>query len=283
MATCDSDALLASADASGFRYRNPEDQQAIRLALLCDFLAGGGGGGGTPGGSDQQVQFNDAGAFGGDPGLTFNKTTDLLTVAGSVITPLVGSPAATALQFAAAGTNIANFATTGHLLWNTDSTYDIGGAATNRPRTLNVSTHVNAGGVITGLNLTFNNALTFGPANGFMFGNGDGNWSFNNSAGTGFDRIQFGGTTPSAAFPALQRSAATLRVRLGDDSGFANLSVLNILANNAASIITSSVAMTSGPGAALGTLTDAPSAGNADVWCPILLNGVTYWFPCWSL
>jgi hypothetical protein len=41
-----------------------------------------GGGGGTPGGSDTQVQFNDAGSFGGDAGLIFNKTTNKLTVAG---------------------------------------------------------------------------------------------------------------------------------------------------------------------------------------------------------
>jgi hypothetical protein len=37
------------------------------------------GGGGTPGGSDTQVQFNDGGSFGGDAGLTYNKTTDTLT------------------------------------------------------------------------------------------------------------------------------------------------------------------------------------------------------------
>jgi hypothetical protein len=36
------------------------------------------GGGGTPGGSTTQVQFNDAGAFGGDAGLTYDKTTDTL-------------------------------------------------------------------------------------------------------------------------------------------------------------------------------------------------------------
>ena len=34
-------------------------------------LAGGGGGGGTPGGANTQVQFNNAGAFGGDADLTF--------------------------------------------------------------------------------------------------------------------------------------------------------------------------------------------------------------------
>ncbi len=41
------------------------------------------GGGGTPGGSDTQVQFNDGGSFGGDAGLTYNKTTDTLTVGSS--------------------------------------------------------------------------------------------------------------------------------------------------------------------------------------------------------
>lgn len=40
---------------------------------------------GTAGGSDTQVQFNDGGsAVGGDAGLTYNKTTDILTVAGGV-------------------------------------------------------------------------------------------------------------------------------------------------------------------------------------------------------
>lgn len=35
--------------------------------------------GGTPGGTDTQVQFNDGGVFGGDAGLTYNKTTDTLS------------------------------------------------------------------------------------------------------------------------------------------------------------------------------------------------------------
>ena len=43
--------------------------------------AGGGGGGGsaTPAGADTQVQFNNAGAFGGAAGFTFNSTTGVLT------------------------------------------------------------------------------------------------------------------------------------------------------------------------------------------------------------
>tara|TARA_R110002060_G_scaffold70274_2_gene78867 strand:+ start:690 stop:1826 length:1137 start_codon:yes stop_codon:yes gene_type:complete len=38
-----------------------------------------GGGGGPPGTPLNSVQFNDAGSFGGDAGLTYNKTTDVLT------------------------------------------------------------------------------------------------------------------------------------------------------------------------------------------------------------
>ena len=36
--------------------------------------------GGTPGGANTQVQFNDSGSFGGDAQLTYNKTTDVLTM-----------------------------------------------------------------------------------------------------------------------------------------------------------------------------------------------------------
>ena len=38
-----------------------------------------GGGNGVPGGSNTQVQFNDAGSFGGNTGFTFNKTTGVFT------------------------------------------------------------------------------------------------------------------------------------------------------------------------------------------------------------
>ncbi len=43
------------------------------------------GGGGSVAGSDTQVQFNDAAAFGADAGLTYNKTTDTLTIATGIV------------------------------------------------------------------------------------------------------------------------------------------------------------------------------------------------------
>ena len=39
----------------------------------------GGGGGGSPGGSNTQIQFNDAGSFGGTANLTFDKTSNTLS------------------------------------------------------------------------------------------------------------------------------------------------------------------------------------------------------------
>jgi hypothetical protein len=47
----------------------------------------------------------------------------------------------------------------------------------------------------------------------------DGQFLIQNSAGTDFNRIQFGGTTSS--FPALKRSSTVLQSRLADDSDFA--------------------------------------------------------------
>jgi len=46
------------------------------------------GGGGTPGGSTTQVQFNNAGAFGGDSDFTYNSTTNTLTVPNITATNL---------------------------------------------------------------------------------------------------------------------------------------------------------------------------------------------------
>lgn len=43
-----------------------------------------GGGGGTPGGSNTQIQFNDSSSFGGDADFTWNKTTNILGIAGDI-------------------------------------------------------------------------------------------------------------------------------------------------------------------------------------------------------
>ena len=48
------------------------------------------GGGGTPGGASTQVQFNDGGSFGGDEGLTYNKSTEVLSANSLQVTGSAG-------------------------------------------------------------------------------------------------------------------------------------------------------------------------------------------------
>jgi hypothetical protein len=48
------------------------------------FALGFSGGSTSPAGSDTQIQFNDAGSFGADAGLSYNKTTNVLTVSDAL-------------------------------------------------------------------------------------------------------------------------------------------------------------------------------------------------------
>ena len=102
--------------------------------------AGAGGGGGvavgatTPGGLDTYVQFNDGGStFGGDAGLTYNKTTDTLTVAGDIAVD--GGDITTS-----AGTfNIANSTATTVNFGGAASTVNIGAAGSSTTFAGNIS------------------------------------------------------------------------------------------------------------------------------------------------
>jgi hypothetical protein len=62
----------------------PNDGDALVYDSATDSWIPGAAGA-TPGGSDTQIQFNDGGtALGGDADLTWNKTTNVMTVAGDV-------------------------------------------------------------------------------------------------------------------------------------------------------------------------------------------------------
>jgi hypothetical protein len=47
--------------------------------------SGGNGGNGNPGGANSQVQFNNAGTFGGDAGFTYDNVNNLLSVEGNIV------------------------------------------------------------------------------------------------------------------------------------------------------------------------------------------------------
>ncbi len=70
-----------------------------------------------------------------------------------------------------------------------------------------------------GVQIGTNSPLRWNAQAQMIGGGGDGIISIRNSAGTDFDRFQFGGG--GSSFPALKRSGATLQTVLADDSGFA--------------------------------------------------------------
>jgi hypothetical protein len=94
-----------------------------------------------------------------------------------------------------------------------------------------------------------------------------------------FDRLQFGGT--SASFPALKRNSAVLETKLADDSAYAQHKALEFSGSSANFLMRTSVAWTDGAGAATGTLTNAPTAGNPTKWIPVDDNGTTRYIPAW--
>ena len=65
--------------------------------------------------------------------------------------------------------------------------------------------------------------------------------------------------------------------------GASNLLTLNggLRTTGATFIAQSATTMTDGAAAAMGTLTNAPSAGNPTKWIGVNDNGVTRWVPCW--
>jgi len=66
--------------------------QTDGLGTLTWTASGGNGGGnGSPGGSNTQVQFNDAGTFAGDAGFTYDQNTNILTVFQANAVTFVGN------------------------------------------------------------------------------------------------------------------------------------------------------------------------------------------------
>ena len=112
----------------------------------------------TPGGTDTQVQFNDAGALAGDAGLVYNKTTNKLTAGGDVelndggtytttlqtITPTanrtVSLPDATGTVALVAGSS-------GQVVWNNAGAYAGGNLGYNA--TTGVFGYISGTGTIT--------------------------------------------------------------------------------------------------------------------------------------
>jgi len=159
----------------------------------------------TPGGSDTQVQFNDGGSFGGDAGLTFNKTTDTLSVAGVVT---VG----TAVTVNSSGITVTGVITAtsfvGALTGNV--TGNVTGNATGLSGTPNITvgtiaaTSLNASGVVTASSFVGDGSgLTNLPGGG---GGGSSQWITTSAGIHTLSNVGIGTTDPQAT---LQVGAGT--------------------------------------------------------------------------
>jgi len=110
-----------------------------------------------PAGLNQEIQFNDSGVLGSDSGLTYNKTTDVLTVVGGAIVGGVNVTPQIQLAFTQANTpsHVANSA----------ASY-----ANSAFLRANNSINANTGGTITG-NLTISGNLTMTGAGNISVAN----------------------------------------------------------------------------------------------------------------
>lgn len=171
---------------------------------------GAGGGGGSPGGSDTEVQYNDGGAFGGDSGMTFNESTNVLSVTGRVVagngsasTPGFGFSAGSgmyasgggSLQFSQSGTYAFGFAS-GSMNFGYDTQLtgiaDIGDtpryqfSSTTSNSLLGLFDWHTSGGAGTSLNFHRSKSGTIGTHTTLASGNWIGGLDFAGSDGTRF-------------------------------------------------------------------------------------------------
>ena len=193
----------------------------------------------VPAGSNTHVQFNNSGAFGGSANLTWNGS--ILAVTGAVTSSTTITAGASS-TIGWTGRSLVSSPSDGLVLMtNAAGTaftrLQLGGTTSSFPAIKRNATSVDlrladdsAYADLSCGFVTSANSVTIAAGGEFRVSGrsrlssaADGVFRLSNNGLTDFDRLQFGGTTSS--FPALKRSAATLQVRLADDTGFANLSV----------------------------------------------------------
>ena len=117
----------------------------------------GGGGNGSPGGSNTQVQYNNAGNFGGDAGFTYNSLTNVLSVSGNIVANRFIGNGALLTGIVASIANFANFA--GNV------------TVSNQP-------NITSLGTLTSLSVTGNVSANYFLGNGaFLTGVGNANFT----------------------------------------------------------------------------------------------------------
>lgn len=177
-----------------------------------------------------------------------------------------GTGVARSLAFQMGGTTIFNIATSGHILFNTDNTTDIGALAANRPRNVYIAGALSVGGNITG---TTASALYIGGSTrGAITQASDGAYTFANNAGT-LSTTLTPGTSNSAVFNGTIESAsgsiysaAGAGVYVKGKSGFASATDGTFRITNNAGTLTTDITLSgaSSTGTSLATFGGGLSA-----------------------
>jgi hypothetical protein len=137
----------------------------------------GNGGNGIPGGANTQVQFNNAGSFGGAAGFTFNSVNNILTVpTANVTTQLIATNANVTNLLRATTANVTTLNATG-----TVTAVNLAGRLTT-----NSQPNITSVGTLTGINISgpvnlgaVGNVTITGGVNGYVLGTdgaGNLNW-----------------------------------------------------------------------------------------------------------
>ncbi len=122
-----------------------------------------------------------------------------------------------------------------------------------------------------------NSSLTFLNIFRLTSGGSDGVAILTNSAQNGFGRFILG--TNNASGIAIKKNTTAFNFRLGDDSADAAITTLSVAHSQDRGIILTN--QTSAAAAQLGTITNAPAAGDPTFWLKISNNTVNLAIPCW--
>lgn len=206
-----------------------------------------GGGGGSPGGSPGDIQFNSSGAFGGDSGLVYNGSGSVTLTDGSNFIGLSansGSSPLLEMFFAGQGDIQLSVAYPDGLILNSGLSV-AGSILTAQPFLAPALTAQDASDPYLRIWKSGNHWLQLDGAT-------SAETNFTDANGATLLKL----TDTSAASPGLFTNFATFMLR-------------------------SVATMNDGSSNQLGTLTNAPSAGNPTKWLPYDDNGTTRYIPSW--